>query len=130
MQIQISWLLKKPTDLDLHCLQRQGISGFSRTWVKAFLEFKSPTEILKPASKCLILSMLGKTFQQTRFEISIFSFFFFFFQKIGFNISCKFMRQFTFKVKSYFLEKLFFKKNINSSSDEFAQRVIMVKPAS
>ena len=28
MQIQISWLLK-----DLHCLQRQGISGFSRTRV-------------------------------------------------------------------------------------------------
>ena len=24
----------KPTDLDLHCLQRQGISGFSRTRVK------------------------------------------------------------------------------------------------
>ena len=23
VQIQISWLLKKPTDLDLHCLQRQ-----------------------------------------------------------------------------------------------------------
>ena len=23
----------QPTDLDLHCLQRQGISGFSRTWV-------------------------------------------------------------------------------------------------
>ena len=34
VQIQISWLLKKPTDLDLHCLQRQGISGFSRTRVK------------------------------------------------------------------------------------------------
>ena len=34
MQIQISWLLQKPTDLDLHCLQRQGISGFSRTKVK------------------------------------------------------------------------------------------------
>ena len=33
MQIQISWLLQKPTDLDLHCLQRQGISGFSRTRV-------------------------------------------------------------------------------------------------
>ena len=33
MQIQISWLLKKPTDLDLHCLQKQGISGFSRTRV-------------------------------------------------------------------------------------------------
>ena len=34
MQIQISWLLKKPTDLDLHCLQRQSISGLSRTRVK------------------------------------------------------------------------------------------------
>ena len=35
MQIQISWLLQKPTDLDLHCLQRQSISGFSRTRVNA-----------------------------------------------------------------------------------------------
>ena len=31
VQIQTSWLLQKPTDLDLHCLQRQGISVFSRT---------------------------------------------------------------------------------------------------
>ena len=28
MQIQISWLLQKPSVLDLHCLQGQGISGF------------------------------------------------------------------------------------------------------
>ena len=34
MQIQISWLLQKPTYLDLYCLQKQGISGFSRTRVK------------------------------------------------------------------------------------------------
>ena len=34
VQIQISWLLQKPTDLDLHCLQRQDMSGFSRTRVK------------------------------------------------------------------------------------------------
>ena len=34
MQIQISWLLQKPTDLDLHCLQRQGISGFSSWRIK------------------------------------------------------------------------------------------------
>ena len=27
MQIQISWLLQKSTDLDLHCLQRQGYLG-------------------------------------------------------------------------------------------------------
>ena len=26
MQIQIIWLLKKPTDLDLHCLLKQGMS--------------------------------------------------------------------------------------------------------
>ena len=38
VQIQISWLLQKPTDLDLHSLQRQGISGFSRTRVN-FLFF-------------------------------------------------------------------------------------------
>ena len=37
VQIQISWLLKKPTDLDLHCLQKQGISLFSRTRVKVIL---------------------------------------------------------------------------------------------
>ena len=36
VQIQISWLLQKPTDLDLHCLQRQGISGFSRTKFKTY----------------------------------------------------------------------------------------------
>ena len=35
MQIQISWLLQKPIDLDLHYLQRQGLSGFSRTRVKS-----------------------------------------------------------------------------------------------
>ena len=33
LQTQISWLLQKPTDLGLHCLQRQDISGFSRTRV-------------------------------------------------------------------------------------------------
>ena len=30
---EISWLLQKPTDLDIHCLQRQDLSGFSRTRV-------------------------------------------------------------------------------------------------
>ena len=29
---------EKPTDLDLHCLQRQGISRFSRTKVKSMLQ--------------------------------------------------------------------------------------------
>ena len=37
MQIQIGWLLQKSADLDLHCLQRQGIFGFSKTRVKHLL---------------------------------------------------------------------------------------------
>ena len=40
VQIQISWLLRsqKPTDLDLHCLQRKGISSFSRTRVNISMD--------------------------------------------------------------------------------------------
>ena len=34
---------KKSTDLDLHCLQRQGTSGFSRTRVKTTFEFHFET---------------------------------------------------------------------------------------
>ena len=43
-QIQISWLVNKPADLDLHSLQRQGISRLSMTRVKGkgskFFPFK------------------------------------------------------------------------------------------
>ena len=46
MQIQISWLLQKTTDLDLHFLQRQSVSRFSRTRVKS-----SETEDKKLRSK-------------------------------------------------------------------------------
>ena len=37
-----SELDQKPTGLDLHCLQRQGISGFSRTRVKFMKARSSP----------------------------------------------------------------------------------------
>ena len=37
MQIQISWLLQKPTDLDLHCLLRQDMSCSAREGLKCFL---------------------------------------------------------------------------------------------
>ena len=30
MQIQISWLLQKPTDLDQHCLQRKAYQGAAK----------------------------------------------------------------------------------------------------
>ena len=43
VQIQISWLLQNPTDLDVHCFQRQGISGFSRDF------FILPNSIWKQA---------------------------------------------------------------------------------
>ena len=51
MQIQISWLLQKPTDLDLHCLQMQGISGPSKTRVNIEIQyikgdFKAPFRII------------------------------------------------------------------------------------
>ena len=36
VQIQIHWLLKTTTDLDPRCLQKQDISGFSRTKVKIY----------------------------------------------------------------------------------------------
>ena len=49
MQIQISWLLQKPTDLDLHCLQRQGnpgsagqgLIGIVNTWIRTGYDIQS-----------------------------------------------------------------------------------------
>ena len=39
VQIQIIWLLQKPTDLDLHCLQRQGYLESAGIRVNIFLLF-------------------------------------------------------------------------------------------
>ena len=83
VQIPISW----PTDLDLHCLQKQGISGFSRTRVN-----KPPLKHLQHLLFCLkyqqtpifkitdssefkteelilMLSTLGKIFNRQHFKI-------------------------------------------------------------
>ena len=38
VQIQISWLLQKPTDLDLHCLLRQGMSCLAREGLRKIFE--------------------------------------------------------------------------------------------
>ena len=40
-QLASSEAKKKPTDLDLHCLQRQGIFEFSRTRVDKFKPFST-----------------------------------------------------------------------------------------
>ena len=61
MQIQISWLLQKPTDLDLHCLQRQSISGFSRTSVNPQVQFKMIADDIQ--KYCHVL-------EKTRLDIS------------------------------------------------------------
>ena len=46
-QIHISWLLGKPADLDLLFLQRQGISGFSRTRVNSISETSQKNMLTK-----------------------------------------------------------------------------------
>ena len=66
VQIQISWLLQKPTDLDLHCFQRQGISGFSRTRVNPLYTEYSPTLYIgSPVSvlgmSCYILASVAQS---------------------------------------------------------------------
>ena len=71
MQIQISWLLQKPTDLDLHCLQKQGISWFSRTRVKwqyatniKTLQFEKYNTL-----KCCLLTFLLKMPVRTKIAL-------------------------------------------------------------
>ena len=80
VQIQISWLLQKPTDLDLHCLQNriypgsagQGLSStcadsFARNWLWISIRFNF--KVLAPVAKWigeLTLNPLG--FSPLRFE--------------------------------------------------------------
>ena len=68
----------KPTDLDLHCLQRQDISGSSRTRVKnVILQYP---EILSVNKEGLDQTVLFHLFILILF-IYFFFFFFFFFAK-------------------------------------------------
>ena len=50
VQIQLSWLLQKPADLVLYCLQRQSISRLSRTRVK-------PTGVKNEANTVMVTEM-------------------------------------------------------------------------
>ena len=64
VQIQISWLPQKPTDLYLHCLQRQGISVFSRTRVKRRIGSYNLNSDLKNEciqGRCIIKHLLYST---------------------------------------------------------------------
>ena len=122
MQIQISWLLQKPTDLDLHCLQRQGISAFSRTRVKLnhnqiVLQYKyhlsCPLRNEGAFSWTLLTAITYKTF----------SLFFFFYQNelihvylIRVSTVCKLFNHFPLrKSKSHSLTYHYLKSKLESS---------------
>ena len=63
VQIWISWHLQKPIDLDLHCLQRQGISRFSRTRVNKRLKASFLPQLLAvPAVIRTVLYYLSASF--------------------------------------------------------------------
>ena len=47
VQIQISWLLQKPTDLDFHCLLRQGMSCSAREGLTAMHSDLVPSCLLR-----------------------------------------------------------------------------------
>ena len=61
MQIQISWLLQKPTDLDLHCLLRQGMSCSTREGLMQGHPWR--------CWKVLILSPCTKTTKEVEFAV-------------------------------------------------------------
>ena len=87
VQMQI---LQKPSDLDLHCLQRQGSSGFSRTKVNIqVLKRYLSLELLFQSTKYLNHQVPSKI---AAGDIRIYSFFFFCFfsEKISCIISCDF----------------------------------------
>ena len=67
MQIQFNWRLQKQTDLDIHCLQRHGISGLSRTRDQNFPWscFHSPCVIMMVhILQCKLVLMFSFTYCQ------------------------------------------------------------------
>ena len=82
VQIKISWLLQKPTDLDLHCLHKQDISAFSRTRVKlttSYLLCNVSISDVKPPSQVVVkiageyLTFQCDTLNVTRLSSSLLS---------------------------------------------------------
>ena len=51
--------LQKPTDLDLHCLQKQGIFRFSRTRVKNFFLLRYKIKASKFSQTSMVPTTLG-----------------------------------------------------------------------
>ena len=68
MQIQISWLLQKPTDLDGHCLQNKGYPGSAGQGLKYKLQ--QYKKISAVACLNLVLPLKTKTFNMFFFQAS------------------------------------------------------------
>ena len=70
---------QKPTDLDLHCFQMQGISGFSRTRIKVFASaYQSPNKSPIPKNVMILIFLkyisfffLSAIFWKIRIYISL-----------------------------------------------------------
>ena len=106
MQIQISWLLKKPTDLDLHWLQKQEISGFSRTRVKQPMCSDSifPENKYLVESNCksiLLYNRVFNCFKQHVYYVSINSFIYYVSKN---NFLNPILRVYFFMITCYFQE--------------------------
>ena len=56
----ISWLLKKPTDLDLHCLRRQGMLCSAKERLKVRTNADRCTQIQKVFIKAQTKLWIGK----------------------------------------------------------------------
>ena len=59
VQIQISWLLQKPADLDLQWLQRQGILELSRTSVNIFVMIYTASRLFDDVLNSFDVSVLN-----------------------------------------------------------------------
>ena len=109
------------SDLDLQCLLRRSVQIF---WVCVVLCHQ--LSFLATQYSCILrLSMLGRNFSRQYYEI--FFLFLFFFQKTGFDISCKLSPLETICMK---YQSLFSRKNMKNiftlSSAEIAQKVVKV----
>ena len=80
LQIQISWLLKNPTDLDLHCLLRQGKRRVNL--------YHSVGKLSRPKTNSSFSNLPRKC-------------------TLTFYANCLLRRQFVWNVKSHFLGKIF-----------------------
>ena len=133
MQIQISWLLQNKTDLDLHCLLRQGMScsareGLIKNNLTELYFSRRSCVICRTKLPALTLSTLGKIFSRLHIEI----FFLFFPRKMDllFHANCLFSADDILKYFPYFSQKTGLDISIGYNSLEMSNPVFWKKISS